>query len=60
MTSQKEMIKRRDTAPHHPHIPTHPYHVHEGKEVKLSPKMNFVKVFEVVSEIVIDNLMKEK
>ncbi|NIR51863.1 hypothetical protein GWO43_25140 [candidate division KSB1 bacterium] len=60
MTDQQQMIKRWDTAPHHPHIPTHPYHVHEGEEVKSSQKMNFVKVLEAVSEIVIDHLMKEK
>jgi len=60
MTRAKKMIKRWDTAPHHPQIPTHPYHVHDGNEIKSSPKMNFIKVMDAVSKMVIDNLIKEK
>ena len=59
MSKDNKMIMRWDTAPHHPKIPTHPYHVHDGPVVKSSPKMNIVKVIDEVSKIVIGNLMKE-
>ncbi len=33
-------IIRWDDAPHHPHLPNFPYHVHEGERVRSSPIMN--------------------
>jgi len=33
-------IVRWDDAPHHPHLPNFPYHVHKESTVRSSPKMN--------------------
>ena len=33
MDSNKDLIKRWDNAPHHPHISSHPFHLHEKSNI---------------------------
>jgi Family of unknown function (DUF6516) len=47
-TRTGEMLLRWDNAPHHPEIPTHPDHRHEGEEVGPSAR---VSVEEVLAEL---------
>ena len=32
-----ELRRRWDNAPHHPEVPTHPHHVHDGSETNVVP-----------------------
>jgi hypothetical protein len=47
-TQTGEMLLRWDNAPHHPEIPTHPDHRHEGEQVGPSAR---VSVEEVLAEL---------
>jgi len=47
-TRTGEMLLRWDNAPHHPEIPTHPDHKHEGERVRPSGR---VSVEEVLAEL---------
>ena len=47
-TRRGKMLLRWDNAPHHPEIPTHPDHKHEGERVGPSVR---VSVEEVLSEL---------
>lgn len=47
-TQGGEMLFRWDNAPHHPEIPTHPDHKHEGERVGLSAR---VSVEDVLAEL---------
>ena len=42
------LLLRRDNAPHHPEIPTHPHHKHEGERIGPSAR---VSVEEVLAEL---------
>jgi hypothetical protein len=47
-TSTGEVLIRWDNAPHHPEIPTHPDHKHEGEEISPSTR---VSIEDVLAEI---------
>ena len=47
-TQTGEMLLRWDNAPHHPEIPTHPHHKHEGERIGPSAR---VSVEEVLAEL---------
>lgn len=46
MGKDNVFIARWDTAPHHPDIKTHPYHLHDKKEVVESKKMNILSLLQ--------------
>jgi len=46
--SAGEILIRWDNAPHHPEVPTHPNHKHEGEQINPSVR---VSVEEVLNEI---------
>ena len=47
-TRTGELLLRWDNAPHHPEIPTHPHHKHEGERIGPSAR---VSVEEVLAEL---------
>ncbi len=48
-TKNEELVARRDNAPHHPDIMTHPDHLHLGQgDVKPSPAMDIESVLVAV------------
>ena len=53
------LIKRWDTAPHHPNISTHPYHIHESNKVIASEIMNLEKILDEISAYVTENISNE-
>jgi hypothetical protein len=49
-TSTGEMLLRWDNAPHHPEIPTHPHHRHDGERIDPAAR---VSIEEVLAELAI-------
>jgi len=47
-TRTGELLLRWDNAPHHPEIPTHPYHKHEGERIGPAAR---VSIEEVLAEL---------
>jgi len=49
---QGKLIKRWDNAPHHPTLPTHPHHLHEGSEEQILPneQVTLLDVFAVIQQ----------
>lgn len=51
MTTENELIRRWDNNTHYPHIPTHPFHQHDGStgQVDVSEPMTLGKVLTFVA-----------
>jgi Family of unknown function (DUF6516) len=47
-TSTGEMLLRWDNAPHHPEIPTHPHHKHDGEQIGPTAR---VSIEDVLAEL---------
>jgi len=57
MDKSDSLIIRWDTAPHHKELDNFPYHIHTpNEEEKSSPRMNLVKILDIVERKVIRNL----
>ncbi len=52
MDENNNLIIRWDSAPHHPEIPTSPYHLHKGDKIENSDKMNIQKLLAVLSNFI--------
>ena len=50
MTADHKLIARWDTAPHHPKIKTHPYHLHHKNQVYASEKMSILNLLSLLSK----------
>ncbi len=57
-TEEGQLIKRWDNAAHHPHVATHPFHVHAGSEPNVLAS-EVMTVFEVM-EIIEKELMQKR
>jgi hypothetical protein len=50
-SSEEELIRRWDTAPHHPEVETHPHHVHVGGQVQPSEPMDPTRALNEIATI---------
>lgn len=44
----QKLIKRWDSAPHHPQIKTFPHHIHYGEKIKPSEEPNLVNILKII------------
>lgn len=58
MGRNHELIWRWDTAPHHKKISTFPHHIHTAKGIEESEKVDLTYVIGVITEVVINKLLK--
>ena len=48
MDAQNKLITRWDSAPHHPELPTHPFHMHRPEGIVPHPPITLLEVLEKV------------
>ena len=53
-SSNREIIKRWDNAPHHPEITSHPDHIHEGDEENVisSKRKDALEILGIINQII--------
>ena len=51
MTASGDLVRRWDNAPHYPHLPGFPDHVHEGDEKNILPgePMNLFTILDAIA-----------
>ena len=52
MGNDNVLIARWDTAPHHPELKTHPYHLHNKNEVVESKKMTILSLLQDLGKFI--------
>lgn len=52
MGKEDKFIARWDTAPHHPQLKTHPYHLHFKDDVVESKKMNILSLLHILGKFI--------
>jgi hypothetical protein len=46
------LILRYDNAPHHPHIPTHPHHKHQGPAIEPAQPPDLSEVLREIEQLI--------